>query len=63
MGGEGVGLVDVEGLTADHDVGNTVRAVDLDELGLIVLHHGAGDVGVDGVGQAGDLQEAAALAG
>ena len=63
MGGEGVGLVDVEGLTADHDVGNTVRAVDLDELGLIVLYNGAGDIGVDGVGQAGDLQEAAALAG
>ena len=63
MGGEGVGLADVEGLTADHDVGNTVRAVDLDELGLIVLHHGAGNVRVDGVGQAGDLQEAAALAG
>ena len=63
MGGEGVGLVDVEGLTADHDVRHTVRAVDLDELGLIVLHHGAGNVRIDGVGQAGNLQEAAALAG
>ena len=63
MGSEGIGLADVEGLTADHDVGHTVRAVDLDELGLIVLHHGAGDIGVDGVGQAGNLQEAAALAG
>ena len=63
MGSEGIGLVDIEGLTADHDVGNTVRAVDLDELGLIVLHHGAGNVRIDGVGQAGNLQEAAALAG
>ena len=63
MGSEGIGLADVEGLTADHDVRHTVRAVDLDELGLIVLHHGAGNVRIDGVGQAGNLQEAAALAG
>lgn len=63
MGSEGIGLVDIEGLTADHDVRHTVRAVDLDELGLIVLHHGAGNVRIDGVGQAGNLQEAAALAG
>ena len=63
MGGQSVGGVHVQGLVAHHDVLHAVVAVHLHELALIAEHHGGGYRGVDGVADAGHLQEAAVLLG
>ena len=61
MGGQGIGLGGVDGLAVHLHVLHPALAVHLHELLLVVEHHGGGDGGVDGIGQAGDLQEAAVL--
>ena len=63
MAGHGVDLVEVKGLAADLDVLHAVLAVNGGEVTLSVRLDGAGDGGVDGVGQAGDVGEAAGEAG
>ena len=62
MGSKDIGLVHINGHAADFHVLHAALAFHaLEHLVLIQLHAG-GDVGVDLIGQAGNLQEAAALA-
>ena len=62
MGSKDIGLVHINGRAADFHVLHAALTFHaLEHLVLIQLHAG-GDVGVDLIGQAGNLQEAAALA-
>ncbi|SCJ02825.1 Uncharacterised protein [uncultured Flavonifractor sp.] len=61
MGGQRVGLGGVNGLAVHLHVLYPALAVHLHELLLVVEHHRGGNRGVDGIGQAGDLQEPAVL--
>jgi len=61
VGGQRVGLGGVNGLAVHLHVLYPALAVHLHELLLVVEHHRGGNRGVDGIGQAGDLQEPAVL--
>ena len=67
MGGQGVSSVGIDGgvsagLAVQHlDILDPAGAGHLDEVTGIVQFHSAGDGGIDGVLQTGDLQEAAVL--
>ena len=63
MAGQGVGPGQIQRLFADHDVLDAVVARHAGEHLVFILLHRGGDRKVDLVGQAGDLQESAALAG
>ena len=63
MGSDGIGLGQVEVLAGDLDVLDAVFAVHAGEQAVLVGGAGGLDVGVDLIGQAGNLQEAAVLAG
>ena len=63
MGSQSVGLVHIQRLLADHDVGDTVVAGHAGKLILVIGGDGGGRSGIDGIGQAGNLEEAAVLIG
>ncbi|MPM18864.1 hypothetical protein SDC9_65281 [bioreactor metagenome] len=59
MGGQGIGLGKVQRHPTHLHVGHAVRAVHAHEITLFVSHHGGFDGGVDGIGEARDLEETA----
>ena len=63
MGSQGVDLVQLQGLAVHHDVFHPVLAGDAGEHAVGIGGGGGFDVGVDLIGQAGHLQEAAVLSG
>ena len=59
MRSKGIGLLEIQRFSADHDILDTVFAGDAGEHGVFILRAGAVNVGVDLIGQACHLKEAA----